>query len=43
MEPTPNESAAAIGLAVAVLSQCDPREILARFVADHMINGPMLS
>ena len=43
VEPTPKESAAAIGLAAAVLARRDHREILGRFVANHMINGTMLS
>lgn len=38
-EPSPKESAAAIGLAAAVLARRDPEAILGSFAADHMING----
>ncbi|KIM28400.1 hypothetical protein M408DRAFT_329470 [Serendipita vermifera MAFF 305830] len=38
-EPSPKESAAAIGLAAAVLARRDPEAILGSFAADHMISG----
>ncbi|KAG8806008.1 hypothetical protein FRC20_006089 [Serendipita sp. 405] len=38
-EPSPKESAAAIGLAAAVLVRRDPEAILGSFAADHMISG----
>ncbi len=38
-EPCPKESAAAIGLAAAVLAKRDPEAILGSFAADHMISG----
>ncbi|KAG8876417.1 hypothetical protein FRB97_004191 [Tulasnella sp. 331] len=38
-EPSPKESAAAIGLAAAVLARRDPNAILGSFAADHMISG----
>lgn len=38
-EPSPKESAAAIGLAAAVLARRDPEAVLGSFAADHMISG----
>jgi mannose-1-phosphate guanylyltransferase len=38
-EPSPKESAAAIGLAAAVLAKRDPEAVLGSFAADHMISG----
>ncbi|KDQ06544.1 hypothetical protein BOTBODRAFT_39515 [Botryobasidium botryosum FD-172 SS1] len=38
-EPSPKESAAAIGLAAAVLARRDPEAIMGSFAADHMIAG----
>jgi len=38
-EPSPKESAAAIGLVAAVLARRDPEAILGSFAADHMISG----
>ncbi|KAG8992903.1 hypothetical protein FRB94_011195 [Tulasnella sp. JGI-2019a] len=38
-EPSPKESAAAIGLAAAVLARRDPNAIIGSFAADHMISG----
>lgn len=38
-EPSPKESAAAIGLAAAVLARRDSNAILGSFAADHMISG----
>jgi mannose-1-phosphate guanylyltransferase len=38
-EPSPKESAAAIGLAAAVLAERDPEAIIGSFAADHMISG----
>ncbi|KAF8758717.1 Nucleotidyl transferase [Rhizoctonia solani] len=38
-EPSPKESAAAIGLAAAVLARRDPDAVLGSFAADHMISG----
>lgn len=38
-EPSPKESAAAIGLAAAVLARRDPEAIIGSFAADHMISG----
>jgi mannose-1-phosphate guanylyltransferase len=38
-EPSPKESAAAIGLAAAVLARRDPEAVMGSFAADHMISG----
>ncbi|KAG8944930.1 hypothetical protein FRC03_001869 [Tulasnella sp. 419] len=38
-EPSPKESAAAIGLAAAVLARRDPDAVIGSFAADHMISG----
>ena len=38
-EPTPRDSAAAIGLAAAVLERRDPDAVVASFAADHVIVG----
>lgn len=38
-EPSPKESAAAIGLAAAVLAKRDPEAVLGSFAADHIISG----
>ena len=38
-EPSPKESAAAIGLAAAVLVRRDPEAVIGSFAADHMISG----
>lgn len=38
-EPSPKESAAAIGLAAAVLARRDSNAIIGSFAADHMISG----
>jgi mannose-1-phosphate guanylyltransferase len=37
-EPSPKESAAAIGLAAAIIEQRDPDAIVGSFAADHVIN-----
>ncbi len=38
-EPSPKDSAAAIGLAAFVLARRDPTAIMGSFAADHMISG----
>lgn len=38
-EPGPKESAAAIGLAAAILARRDPDAVIGSFAADHMISG----
>lgn len=38
-EPSPKESAAAIGLSAAVLALRDPDAVMGSFAADHMISG----
>lgn len=38
-EPSPKESAAAIGFAAAVLAKRDPEAVLGSFAADHIISG----
>jgi mannose-1-phosphate guanylyltransferase len=38
-EPSPRESAAAIGLAAAILARRDPEIVFGSFAADHMISG----
>lgn len=38
-EPSPKDSAAAIGLSAAVLVRRDPEAIMGSFAADHMISG----
>jgi mannose-1-phosphate guanylyltransferase len=37
VEPSPRESAAAIGLAAAVLAQRDPDCVVGSFAADHVV------
>ncbi|KAF8318450.1 mannose-1-phosphate guanylyltransferase [Clavulina sp. PMI_390] len=38
-EPSPKDSAAAIGLSAVVLARRDPEAIMGSFAADHMISG----
>ena len=38
-EPSPKDSAAAIGLAACVLARRDPAAVMGSFAADHMISG----
>ena len=38
-EPSPKDSAAAIGLSAVVLARRDPQAVMGSFAADHMISG----